>query len=78
MQRIIVLESKDIKHLDSNLIECEKEITTIDKRLMAMESASGQHQDRWNRIISFVIQLVWVILAAWLLMKLNLTAPNIP
>lgn len=78
MQRIIVLESKDIKHLDSNLIESEKEITTIDKRLMAIESASGQHQDRWNRIISFVIQLVWVILAAWLLMKLNLTAPNIP
>jgi hypothetical protein len=78
MQRIVVLESKDLKYLDAKLTECEKEITTIDKRLMSVESSAGQSQDRWNKIMTFVIQLVWVILAAWLLMKLNLQSPAVP
>lgn len=78
MQKIVVLESKDVKSIDTKLSECQKEITVIDKRLTSVESSSGQNQDRWNKIMNFVIQLVWVILAAWLLMKLNLQAPAVP
>ena len=78
MQKIVVLESRDVKFLDSKISECEKEISSIDKRLSGVESSSGQNQDRWNKIMSFVIQLVWVILAAWLLMKLNIQAPAVP
>lgn len=78
MQKIVVLESRDVKYLDSKLSECEREISSMDKRLSTVESSSGQSQDRWNKIMSFVIQLVWVILAAWLLMKLNLQAPAVP
>lgn len=78
MQKIVVLESRDVKFLDSKISECEKEISSIDKRLTGVESSSGQNQDRWNKIMSFVIQLVWVILAAWLLMKLNIQAPAVP
>lgn len=77
MQKIVVLESRDVKFLDSKISECEKEISSIDKRLSGVESSSGQNQDRWNKIMSFVIQLVWVILAAWLLMKLNIQAPAV-
>lgn len=78
MQKIAVLESRDLKYVDSRLSECEKENSSMDKRLTSVESSSGQNQDRWNKIMSFVIQLVWVILAAWLLMKLNLQAPAVP
>ena len=78
MQKIAVLESRDIKYLDIKISECEKQASVLDRRLMTVESATGQNQDRWNRIMSFVIQLVWVILAAWLLLKLNLQAPAVP
>jgi len=78
MQKIVVLESRDVKYLDSKLSEYEREISSMDKRLSTVEASSGQNQDRWNKIMSFVIQLVWVILAAWLLMKLNLQAPAVP
>lgn len=78
MQKIVVLESRDVKYFDSKLSECEREISSMDKRLSTVEASSGQNQDRWNKIMSFVIQLVWVILAAWLLMKLNLQAPAVP
>ena len=78
MQKIVVLESRDIKYIDSKIIECEKQSSLLDRRLMAVESASGQNQDRWNKVMAFVIQLVWVILAAWLLFKLNLQPPAVP
>ena len=78
MQKIVVLESRDVKYFDSKLSEREREISSMDKRLSTVEASSGQNQDRWNKIMSFVIQLVWVILAAWLLMKLNLQAPAVP
>ena len=78
MQKIVVLESRDVKYFDSKLSECEREISSMHKRLGTVEASSGQNQDRWNKIMSFVIQLVWVILAAWLLMKLNLQAPAVP
>lgn len=78
MQKIAVLESKDSRYLDVRLKECEKELSAMDKRVMVVESASGQNQDRWNKIMSFIIQLVWVVLAAWLLLKLNLQAPATP
>ena len=78
MQKIVVLESKDIRILDNKLSECEKEISSIDRRLLGVEAYSGNDKDRWNKIMTFVIQLVWVVLAAWLLMKLNLQAPAVP
>lgn len=78
MQKIAVLESKDSCALDSKISECEKELSTIEKRLMSVESSAGQNQDRWNKIMSFVIQLVWVVLAAWTLTKLHLQAPAVP
>lgn len=71
MQRIAVLESKDIDGLASQLTELEI-------RLTAVESSSNRSQDRWNKAMAFIIQLAWVVLAAWLLMKLNLQAPSVP
>lgn len=75
MQKIAVLESKQGEF---GLDEFKKEIVVIDKRLASVEDASDQTQARWNRLLTFIIQLVWVILAAWMLLKLNLQAPDIP
>lgn len=85
MQKIAVLESKDSRFLDGKIMESEKEIDLLDKtvsvlekRIITLESSTGQNQDRWNRIMNFAIQLVWVVLAAWLLTKLNLQPPAVP
>jgi len=78
MQKIAVLESKNGDHLVDQLDECKKDLFSLDKRITAVEADSGRTQDRWNKIFTFVIQLVWVLLAAWLLLKLNLQAPAVP
>lgn len=78
LQKVAVLESKDGAALIEDVDECKKEITSLDKRLAVVEGSTNRNKDRWNRIFTFVIQLVWVLLAAWLLVSLNLQAPAVP
>lgn len=80
MKKIAVLESKggdSVVHV-GKIKEIEVQITSIDKRLATIESDQGRHTDRWNRIGSFLVQLVWVVLAAYVLTKLKLQPPSIP
>lgn len=82
MQKVAVLESKDVGTLAIRLDQCQdqvkRELNELEKRLITVEAASGQNKDRWNRIFTFVIQIIWVLLAAWLLMKLGIQAPAVP
>jgi len=78
LQKVAALESKDGAALIEDIDECKKELVTLDKRIAVVEGSTDQSKDRWNRIFTFVIQLVWVLLAAWLLVKLNLQAPAVP
>jgi|GEM_PF-5279653 chromosome segregation ATPase len=84
MQKIAVLESKDggTGMLSARLDECQKEVklelVQLDKRLALVEGSTNTSQDRWNKIFTFAIQIIWVILAAYLLMKLGIQAPAVP
>jgi len=84
MQKIAVIESKEdalgiYDEQTINRIEnIEKALISVDKRLDSVEGKNEISSDRWNKIATFVIQLVWVILAAYLLTKLHLQAPSVP
>jgi len=81
MQKLAVLESHSapaISSLENKLNESCKELDAIDRRLIEVEHATSTNQDRWGKISSFVIQLIWIVIAAWLLFKLNLNAPPVP
>jgi chromosome segregation ATPase len=54
------------------------QIVGIDKRIVHLEHNSQGAENRWNRIFTFAIQLVWVVLASWVLYKLHLNPPNLP
>lgn len=84
MQKVAVLESQrvatdsDEQLLRKEMDVVEANLTALDKRIAVLEGEHGNHKDRWNRILGFIIQLVWVILAAYLLTKLHLQAPAVP
>lgn len=80
LQKIAVLEhlKRDDDSQEQAIRECEDAIRDLDKRLMPVEGAKNRTDDRWNRIASFFIQLIWVILAAYVLAKFNLQAPAVP
>jgi predicted nuclease with TOPRIM domain len=78
LQKVAVLESKDASAIQEDVDECRKELVDLEKRLIVVEGTSDRSKDRWNKVFTFVIQLVWVLLAAWLLMKLNIQPPSVP
>lgn len=79
MQKIAVLESLHAaEDLEQKVDEISDEMNEFDKRLAKVESDSGRSSERWKTVATFVVQLIWVILAAYLLTTLHLQAPNIP
>lgn len=62
--------------------ELDKRVSAIesaaDKRLTAVEAATTTSSERWQQIFSFVIQLVWIVVAAWAIAKLGLQSPPVP
>jgi predicted RNase H-like nuclease (RuvC/YqgF family) len=80
IQKCAILETHRMGDTENNkkLNEVEHDVDAMDKKIVLLETARDQSSDRWNRIATFVIQLIWVILAAYLLTKLNLQPPAVP
>ena len=71
---------KEIKKIENkiNNYDCNKLIENIHKldlRLNSVEITQGGQERKWNTFVNFAIQLLWVIMAAYLLYKLGLEAP---
>jgi len=72
-------------HLESLQNKCDTNIPIIqasDERshqnaanIQELQGQSQQNEGRWKSAFGFVIQIVWVLLAAYLLFRLGLQAP---
>ena len=82
LRRIAILEQQHtscpIHNIGTQLGQIDKSFDELDKRVVLLEDSTNRTQDRWKAVLTFVIQLVWVLLASWLLVKLNLQAPAVP
>lgn len=66
--RIRVLESKDFEDIRNNLYG-------IESRIKSLEAQHNDRKEKWQIVINFVVQLMWVSMAAWVLTKLGLQGP---
>lgn len=64
-----------IKILESEMDRISKNMSEMDRRLRIFELNHDNRKERWNMVINFVIQLIWVAMAAFLLTKLGLQPP---
>jgi predicted nucleic acid-binding Zn-ribbon protein len=60
-----IIENKS----DDDLLE---KIHALDIRLQAIEIAQGGYNENWKQIVNFVFQLIWVVMSAYILLKLGL------
>ena len=74
--RMRVIESKDGGTADISSIK--DTLHSYDVRLQALEISNKGQEGRWKNIMGFIAQLVWVIVAAYLLYKLGIQAPAVP
>ena len=60
------------------ILDMKLGIHKMEVRLQAIEMTQGGAENRWKSFINFAIQIAWVVMAAWLLLKLGLQAPAVP
>lgn len=78
VQRVIVLESRNNTAIYAEVSSHGEQLNAIDKRLMQLESTSKGNEGRWHTIWGFIIQLIWIVMAAGVLYKLGLNPPSVP
>lgn len=76
--RVRMIESKDGDHLTKEVAEFKEQLHKFEMKIQKLEGNSEGQETRWKTIFNFGLQLVWVILAAWLLFKLGIQAPAVP
>lgn len=74
-ERMAVLESKSgaIDHMSMTISQIEQVNMLDDRRIAALETSNQTLQSRWQKITSFILQLIWVIVACYVLFKLGLS-----
>lgn len=78
MHRLIILEQTNGATMKFAVDEMSRQINVLDKRMTLIEGVSNKQENRWNGIFQFVIQLIWIGLAAWMLFKMGLNPPPVP
>ena len=66
--RVRLLETVDIDRIKQDLYK-------IDSKVASFESDYDERKEKVKMVLNFVVQLVWVSMAAWLLSKLGLQPP---
>ena len=84
--RLSVLENdRSVESLEHNMEKVWAEINQnkaqihdLDKSLQGIQGSSDRQENRWKGVLGFVVQLIWVILASYILYRLGIQSPNLP
>lgn len=66
--RLSIIES-------NNLEDLKKDICHLNSKVKMFESEHDNRKEKWQMGLNFLVQLIWVAMAAWLLTKLGLQPP---
>lgn len=74
-ERTAVLEAKEetIDAMSLSITDVEQTNLKDDKRLTALEASQATFIGRWQKITSFVLQLIWAVVACYIIYKLGLS-----
>lgn len=70
--RMAEIESR-MRQIENKEIGSLKErVHSIDTRVAAFDSASDDSKQKWSMALNFIVQLMWVVTASFVLAKLGL------
>ena len=77
INKVTTLESAQKElHIDIDILKTETH--KMELLLQAVKIQTAGHENKWKTIMSFSVQLIWAVLACYLLMKLGFETPPIP
>jgi polyhydroxyalkanoate synthesis regulator phasin len=73
--RVAILESKTTVALEAEVKATSEEVRVLASKVQDLEGTHGRTKEGWKQAIGFVVQLLWVVVAAYVLYKLKLQGP---
>jgi len=68
-----LLEIKDsVKKLEKESREIDSCLNKLDNKICNLEENKNNNKEKWNIALSFIVQLIWVILAGYVLTRLGI------
>lgn len=81
-ENLAILNSKNIdyklENIKSDIDLVNEEILFLKNRISNTEKASEGFENKWNAIVKFIVQIIWLVVGAWILFKLGLGPPSLP
>jgi uncharacterized coiled-coil DUF342 family protein len=83
-QKLLVLETKLQEGKEGrdgeeeNISSIKNKLQEMELKVQAVSIAAAGHENRWKSIITFVVQIIWVVLASYILYKMGIQTPNLP
>jgi SMC interacting uncharacterized protein involved in chromosome segregation len=77
--RMTVFEAQNPKDamagIGAQISQLQSELIDIKTRIQLVEISSQGSEQKWNKLANYFLQLLWLVLAGWVLYKLGLPAP---
>lgn len=67
--------ASELERVSGSVAKLEDQLDEAKGRLQLVEISNQGSAEKWNKLVSYFIQLLWLVLAGWLLYKLGLPAP---
>lgn len=74
---LLLLESISGKVLQEEVKKISNDIINIKSRLENLENKTNVQENKWKTVVDFILKIIWILIIAYLLIKLGLQAPAI-
>jgi hypothetical protein len=74
---LVLLESISGKVLQEEVKKISNDIINIKSRLENVENKTNVQENKWKTVVDFILKIIWILITAYLLIKLGLQAPAI-
>ncbi len=74
-ESLAVLKSQNVY---GSLEDINVDVRELQNKLSHLEQTSEGFKSNWDAIVKFIVQIIWLVVGAWILFKLGLAPPNLP
>ena len=74
---LLLLESISGKVLQEEVKKISNDIINIKSRLENVENKTNVQENKWKTVVDFILKIIWMLITAYLLIKLGLQVPAI-
>jgi hypothetical protein len=70
-------EDNKLSKIEDKIDKLKEDLHSMQLKMQSLEIAHGGFEQKWKTIINFILQVIWVVMAAYILLKLGLQGPPV-